>query len=303
MTPYYKNDRVTLYHGDCREIIPALNQQFDAVISDPPYCMLKIHWDKEDVFLGLIPTIASVMKKSSSVVFFGRGDSAYRQNIALGEVGFEFKEEIVWNKCRVGSPLNAVPRSHELVFLRCRDKSLNRVKIAVEEMNVIDVKKIIGHVRRIRDGLVGKHVVEVVKYINDLQLDLKKQKGGSGLSVNKSLSGMNRCITSIRSIADGFMPVSIIADPPDHYNREHPTQKPIFILSVLIRLASDENSLILDPFEGSGSTGIAAMKTGRRAILIEQDEKYCEIAARRIEEEDQKLKNDLFQNCAFDNTD
>jgi site-specific DNA-methyltransferase (adenine-specific) len=69
------------------------------------------------------------------------------------------------------------------------------------------------------------------------------------------------------------------------YAQEHPTTKPVPLLGLLIRLFSDENDLILDPFMGSGTTLRAAKDLGRRAIGIEIEERYCEIAARRLEQE------------------
>lgn len=63
----------------------------------------------------------------------------------------------------------------------------------------------------------------------------------------------------------------------------HPTVKPIALLSYLIRLVCPENAIVLDPFIGSGSTALAAMKTGRRFIGIEKEEKYIAIAKARID--------------------
>lgn len=65
--------------------------------------------------------------------------------------------------------------------------------------------------------------------------------------------------------------------------RFHPTQKPIFVMSLIIDKYTKETDLILDPFMGSGSTGIACAKGGRRFIGIEKDEKYFNIACERIE--------------------
>ena len=66
---------------------------------------------------------------------------------------------------------------------------------------------------------------------------------------------------------------------------EHPTQKPLPLMKELVRLFSDENSLILDPFMGSGTTLVAAKNLGRKAIGIEIEERYCEIAAKRLSQE------------------
>jgi site-specific DNA-methyltransferase (adenine-specific) len=62
--------------------------------------------------------------------------------------------------------------------------------------------------------------------------------------------------------------------------REHPAQKPIPLLKELLRVCGD---VIVDPFMGSGSTGIAARSMGKRFIGIEIEERYCEIAAKRLQ--------------------
>jgi len=63
--------------------------------------------------------------------------------------------------------------------------------------------------------------------------------------------------------------------------RKHPTQKPLALMTWCIGLAGDVQT-ILDPFAGSGTTGRAAKDMGRKAVLIEREERYCEIAARRM---------------------
>ena len=68
-------------------------------------------------------------------------------------------------------------------------------------------------------------------------------------------------------------------------NTVHPTQKPVALFGWCLQNYSKEQDLILDPFAGSGTTAIAAIRYNRRYILIEKEEKYCEIAAKRIDAE------------------
>lgn len=69
----------------------------------------------------------------------------------------------------------------------------------------------------------------------------------------------------------------------DYKNKEHPTQKPVAVMQWAI-LHGGVAELILDPFMGSGSTGVAALQLGRQFIGIERDERYFEIACKRIEQ-------------------
>jgi adenine-specific DNA-methyltransferase len=65
---------------------------------------------------------------------------------------------------------------------------------------------------------------------------------------------------------------------------EHPTQKPIALMRHIVKVSSRPGHIIIDPFTGSGTTGVACMHLGRRFVGIERDPKYFSIACRRIEE-------------------
>lgn len=66
-------------------------------------------------------------------------------------------------------------------------------------------------------------------------------------------------------------------------NKLHPTEKPVDLMKFYITNSSDKNDVVLDPFMGSGSTGVACVNTNRNFVGIELDEKYFNIAKERIE--------------------
>ena len=80
---------------------------------------------------------------------------------------------------------------------------------------------------------------------------------------------------------------------------KHPTQKPLALLTRIILACTDEGDWVLDPFSGSGTTGIAANLCGRRFCGIEREEEFCRMAkARREEIENLRIKADLRNHIA-----
>jgi len=94
--------------------------------------------------------------------------------------------------------------------------------------------------------------------------------GATGDSVYRSEDGGPRLMRSV------------IAVHSEHGRAEHPTQKPIGLLTPLLLYGCPPEGIVLDPFGGSGSTGLAAKISGRSAILIERNPDYVAVAERRL---------------------
>ena len=77
-------------------------------------------------------------------------------------------------------------------------------------------------------------------------------------------------------------------------DKSHPTQKPTDLLEYLIRTYTDEGETVLDATMGSGSTGVAAVNTGRNFIGFELEQNFYEIAEKRISEAVAKKEQSLF---------
>ena len=70
---------------------------------------------------------------------------------------------------------------------------------------------------------------------------------------------------------------------PKGKSRTHPTQKPVGLIKELVRLTTREGDIVLDPFMGSGTTGVVCKALGRHYIGFEISEEYCALAKKRIQ--------------------
>ena len=113
-------------------------------------------------------------------------------------------------------------------------------------------------------------------------------RGNAGNGMQKQ--ARNGCYGEFRStpsvMTNEKYPLSIVDIPKEHPQTYHPTQKPVALLEYLIRTYTNEGETVLDNCMGSGSTGIACVRTKRKFIGMEIDENYFSIAVERISKEE-----------------
>lgn len=220
MKPYFSRDGITIYLGDCREILPQLSETVDLVLTDPPYGTGG--WRRQEAGAGSNP--------SGSLVREDWDDGA-----------------VDW--------LTLVPCDVVMTFWPAAKTS--------HLLNAANERGMVKH-----------------RQLYWRKPDPKPQMGG-------------RTQWSIEPIwvlsAEGFQLYGSDGDMCEasavRLNRDaeatgHPYQKPIRVMRWA--LAKTDRGCILDPFMGSGSTLRAALDLGRRAVGIEQDERWCEVTARRL---------------------
>lgn len=213
MQPYYEQDGIKIFHGDCREVIPALPVP-DLVLTDPPYV---------------------VGAKGCGLA----GDRQYLKDITSGNLdnGFDV------------SMLAAFP--NWICF--CGKQQLP------EMMRVVDGKSwmLITWNKPNPTPLTNNNYLPDTEYIIHVW-----EKG--------------RLFGEYRDKS------RFIVWPAEQNVFPHPTVKPVEIIAKCIRLGSMAGDVVLDPFMGSGTTLVAARHLGRQAIGIEIEERYCDLAVRRL---------------------
>ncbi|MDD6210533.1 MAG: site-specific DNA-methyltransferase [Bacteroidales bacterium] len=285
-----------IYHADCIDLMAQIDSEsIDCILTDPPYLYLKNQkLDRpfdETKFFG---EAKRILKKNGFIVLFGRGTSFYRWNTILADLGFTFKEEIIWDKLQTTSPLMRLSRVHETISIYTKKGgSINRVKVPYITAKQHDINSIIVDIKRL------KTIFNNPKSLDAVMQFLKANKNAKiahrsdldedhvrGITVSGGAKCGDRCVAMMQAIDFGMNEKSIIKETRDHYNykKNHPTQKPVSLLKRLLNLTTKEGDLVFDPFGGSGSTAVACLESGRDFISCEIDKEYYDKSVNRINE-------------------
>lgn len=240
--PYYQDAIVTLWCGDMREILPALDIAPDCVIADPPYGETALVWDR---WPDGWPAV--VAEHTSSMWCFGSMRMFLARVAEFGD--WRMSQDVVWQKHTGSGPAaDRFKRIHEHAVHWYHGNwsdvyhQAPRVPATAQQL-----KRNGSAIRRTS----GEHI------------------GNFG-----QIKGWTESGTRIAQ--------SIIVARSMRHRAIHPTEKPVGVVAPLIEYACPPGGTVLDPFAGSGSTAVAARLSDRRAVLIEGDERYCEAIALRL---------------------
>jgi site-specific DNA-methyltransferase (adenine-specific) len=278
-----------IYNEDCLIGMQRIDDNsIDCILTDPPYLYLKNQkldrpFDEQRFF----NEAKRVLKPKGFIVLFGRGTSFYRWNTILAGLGFNFKEEIIWNKSYNSSPVSTISRVHEAISISTKGNgTINRVKVPYLEQKKFNISQIIGDINRIKSALNNTEELDAMKKF--LETGIRpvwkdRVDKWQGCTVKKNSTKAFRIPAVVLGmITEGMNEKDIIECPHDRYSRIHPTQKPVRLLERLLALVSKEGGVVLDPFIGSASTAIAALNTGCNFIGFEIDGEYYKAASKRL---------------------
>lgn len=246
--PRYDKDGVTLYCADCLDVMPQMEPgSMDAIITDLPYGTTQCSWDEIIPFVPMWECIKQVLQSKGT--FITTANQPFTSKLIMSNLDW-FRQELIWDKVLPVGFLDANRRhmrQHEniLVF------SGNGYHTYIPQMTKRGVPRWKGGSNSDRDQIYGKY---------------------------KKLKTKN----------NDYYPTTIItATNGDRTRPEltgHPTQKPVSLYRYLVRTYTNPDAIVLDMCMGSGTTGVACVQLGRRFIGIEINEKYYQIAEKRIRE-------------------
>ena len=248
-----------IYLGDCLDLMPQIqDQSVDMVLCDLPYGTTRNHWDSIIPLDQLWAQYERVIKPNGAIVLFSQ--QPFTSMLVMSNPKM-FKYEWIWEKDSGTGHLNskfAPMKIHENICVFSKSAACY----------VKDTKKSMVYNPQYRSG--------------------KPYNGKGGLLGNGNYDTKWQRVVDTCNDGEHYFPIDIIK-----FNRDkeklHPTAKPVELLRYLIRTYTNENDVVLDNCMGSGSTIVASIRENRQYIGIEKDEKYFDIANRRIAAETSQL--------------
>lgn len=270
--PYYQDSACTIYHGDNvevlrdREVDKLIIGNVDLIVTSPPYDGLRIYggrsWNFEKLSDCLVDSLVD-----GGVLVWVVGDetkkgsetgSSFRQALYFKDkCGMLLHDTMIYQKDACPFPeTNRYYPSFEYMFVFSKEDPPKTANLIKDKANT-QAGKLCTATQREKDGRTRKvhgHGVHIYPEYG-VRTNVWKYSPGFGKSSNEKIA------------------------------HDHPAIFPYKLAADHIRSWSNPGDLILDPFMGSGTTLRAAKDHGRRAIGIEIEEKYCEIAAKRLAQE------------------
>ena len=272
--------------GDNVNILETYSENhFDCCITDPPYGMGMEEWDHSVPPKESWESVYRVLKPGAFLISFCSPQLYHRMVSAVEDANFMIQDQVIWMITTKMAKANRLKPAHEPIVIAQKpyEKSLkhNHDKWGVGKINLEDT-------RVPWDGEPPKGWI----------------KGGAnrrafGKEVNKASE--QKVKEKEDANPEGRYPSNIIGhfDNPNHqkyfyaprvtrkergeYN-DHPTPKPISLMEYLIKVYCPKEGSVLDPYNGSGSTGIASINLNNHFTGIDTSQHYCDIAIKRIED-------------------
>ena len=268
--------------GACEEILPSLNENsFDACITDPPYGIGMDHWDHSVPSVEVWEQVYRAMKPGAFLLSFGSPQLYHRMAVAIEDAGFLIKDQIMWMTTTKMPKPNRLKSAHEPIVVAQKPPEGTLEK----------------NYEKWGCGLIDIEGARIA-WNGDVPSDYAL--GGFQRTVygRPTTKGSTKHLGKISPNENGRYPSNIIGEVrPDHQKyfysprasraekgdaNNHPTVKPLDLMRYLVKIYAPVGSTLLDPFCGSGSTGIACLAENREFLGIEKDKGYAHLARQSL---------------------
>ncbi len=220
------------------------DESVHCIVTDPPYGQTSLAWDSR--VDGWLSALRRVMRPEASLWCFG--SMRFFVETAATFKGWKLAQDLVWEKHNGTGLFNdRFRRVHELI---CQ---FYPAEVAWSQIYKRPIFTNDATARTVRKKGRPAHWI-----------------GATGETIYRSEDGGPRLMRSVMYAKS------------EHFRAEHPTQKPVSLLLPLIEYSCPEGGMVLDPFCGSGSVGMAAQQLGRSFIGIDIAAEYTALAERRI---------------------
>ena len=267
MKPIYNHARVSLYHGDCAEILPRLDEKADLILTSPPYGDLRDYGDTDFNFESVATVCVDSLANDGVLVWIvgdatvdgsETGDS-FRQALGFMELGLKLHDTMIYEKASPIFVKNAkrYASGMEYMFIFTRTSPATFNPIADRENRWKYNRRTIAQHSRLKDGS-------------------RKHRTLDASPTHSTRSNIWRYSTGLNKSAPDFSDA-----------HKHPAIFPIKLAEDHIRTWTNEGDLVIDPMCGSGTTLRAAKDLKRRAIGIEiyDGEGYIPTAVKRLSQD------------------
>ena len=304
----------TIHTGDCVELSDEIEPgSVDLVLTDPPYGTMKgvgeatkgwdettVDWDDAIPPETLIEISERILRKGGRAIFFSQ--EPFTSNLVSSDTAnLPFSYRMVWKKDVHGNTLlsNVAPVNmfeDIVVFTKSYDSEGQHPLRSYS-------KQLLEYIGNSLNGInndLGHRRAEHFFYIESSQFEICTRETYKELIAEYSINNMDgfKQYSEIKTIAERYKerykPVFNLPDGESikknvlEYSKphegKHPTQKPVALLSDLIKTFTNPGDLVVDLTTGSGSTCVACRRHDRRYIGIEKDAEYAEIARVRVGE-------------------
>jgi DNA modification methylase len=256
-----------IINGDsAKELKKFKDNSIDAVITDPPYGIefLAKDWDSNTGAVEIWEECLRVLKPGGFLLAFSAARTYHILATNIQSAGFEIRDQIMWLQS------NGFPKSKTMLKPQHEPICMAKKK-GKAYLNITDTK--INN--RLPSNVIGE-VNGYQKYFYCPRVSRKERH--KGLTIPPALFGKYKGAFD----SNGKRYAVQLNNRAYANSNTHPTVKPVDLMKYLIKLVAPQGSHILDPFAGSGTTGMACKELGYTFTGIEMDKNYCEIAKRRI---------------------